>query len=617
MPVGLLKALLLAALSVINPRFTPANLVRDSGQILLLRASAPRGKLLEAEVVETLRGQAPAEKKLSLHIGDEAELEEDDVAAAFGEAKAATAILFLSKPGGQAADEPAGALQVGTQWFAVHGKPGKWSLDRDKQELFAVWAGSARMLAEATRYALADAAADFPVRSLVRWGSDAHLGRLKGRANACLAADLGAPVGPCAIVLSEAGDRVYQAARKGEKPEDVTEKLKLATASRLAAVGDFNGDGRLDIASWNGKAVLLSAQGEGGVFAAPGQVAELPECRSLAAMDVGAKAAGLLAGTPAGPVLLIPNGEGRFVPRALAAGGAASGGPCVAADGDGDGRCDIVQVCADAVLFHAGEGPGRFKAAARTQLRLVKSPCVAVCGDYDADGRLDIVVGGDGLALLSRDERGAWENRTGATGELAYHGNANQPRIIGGAPCDINGDGRQSVALFYADRSPMVFFSRGFACFGLARELALSAVADTVGEPVNPLEAPAHEKLKAAGALQRGQAAGTVMDLNGDTVQDLLAVGPDGNVWVLFGQAEREEAPALTVALPPRAAGPATIGVTRGGRRIGTHIVAAGAPAFIGCPEPGEVRLEWHGPDGTPRTRSVAVEKPTRVELVP
>jgi len=644
-PVSCTVAFVLAALAVINPRFTPANLVRDSARILLLKVSAPQDKRVAAEVVETLRGPAFAEKKLKLDFGEAKELDEDDVGAAFGRNKTATAILFLAKPGDQGDDAPAGALLIHTQWFAVHVGEGKWALDRDKQDLFAIWAGSARMLAAATRYVLANPGADFPVRSRIHWGSDAHLGKLKGeagilpasaiaggtpappvlkgRSGACFAADLGAPIGPCAIVLSDAGDRVYQAARQGGKPADVTEILKLTTASRLAALGDFHGDGRLDIASWNGKVLLLATQGEGGVFGPQAAIAELPDCRSLAAVDVGAKGgAGLLAGTPAGPVLLIPDGQGRFSPHALpsvgAAGSLGPGGLCVAADFDRDGRCDILQVFEKGIVFYRGEAPGRFKEPAKTPISLVKNPCVAVCGDYDADGHLDVVVGGeDGLALLSRGEDGRWENETPVTGELAYHGNANQPAIVGGAPCDINGDGRQGVALFYPKRNPLVFFNRGFACFGLARELELSGAANPIENPAEPPEPPAAAKLKAAEALQQGQTAGTILDLNGDAIQDLLAVDARGDVWVLFGRAEREEALALTVALPPRAAGPVTVSLSQGRRRIGMHVVAPGAPAFIGCPRPGELLLEWSGADGTRHTRSVSVDEPTRVELSP
>ena len=55
-PISSVAAWALSALGVINPRFTPADLVRSSAQILLLEVSAPSQGALAARVVETLKG---------------------------------------------------------------------------------------------------------------------------------------------------------------------------------------------------------------------------------------------------------------------------------------------------------------------------------------------------------------------------------------------------------------------------------------------------------------------------------------------------------------------------------------------------------------------------------
>jgi len=619
-------ALAAPSLAIINPRFTPADLVRSSAQIVLLEVSAPKGKVLTADVVATLKGAPLADKKLQLEVSDEGEVAAEDLAALFGPGRAATAVLALAPADKKEEDAPDGAIQIDTQWFAVVRQHGKWLLDKDREDLFAVWAGSARMLAEATRYVLAEPSASFPVRSEITWGSDLCLGKLAGPANGCFVADLGAPVGLCAVVLSDAGDRVYRAASKGQPPADITDALKLATASKVAATGDFDGDGRLDLASWDGKALKLARRAADGTFGAPAPAASLPECLSLDALEAGAEAgAGLVAGTRRGPVLLAPDGRGGLTTRALAAAApqAASrdlgpGGFCVAADLDQDGRCDVAQLFTQGLVFHAGEGAGRFRAPHTTAVALVKEPCGAVCGDYDADGRLDLVVAGrDGLALLRRTQDGGWENSTHVTGELAYHGNANRPAVVGVAPCDINNDGRQGVALFYPERNPMVFFNRGFACFGLARELELSGLGGASAEPLDPFAAPPGPKLKGAEALQGGQAAGTALDLNGDGVQDLLAVSPQGEVWALFGKAEGRQPLGLTIALPPGARGPATVGVATERRRIGMHVVRPGLPAYVGLQEPGPIVLEWVGSDGKRVRREVVVEGPARFEVAP
>ena len=654
--LGILLAALAAAglpgeaLALINPRFTPADLVRSSKQILLLKVSAPRSARLEADVAATLKGAAFPVKQLVLDLARAEELTDEDVLNAFGGGRTAAAVLFLAKdrPGGRG-ERIAGVIQINTTWFAVFADKGKWRLDADKRDMLSVWAGSARMLAEATRYVQADPAAEFPVRSLLHWGADLHLGKLRGRANACITADLGEPVGLCVLVLSDGGDRIYQAGRGGKPPTDVTERLKLTTASKAAAPGDFNADGRMDLACWDGKRLTLAVRGPEGTFAGRSVQASLPDCHSLTCVDAGLRpgaagppvAPGMLAGTSRGPVLLVP-GDGGLHPgglhppyaaRPLAAGsdnaptGLGPGGICVAADFDRDGLCDVLQLFTKGTMFYAGTGPGRFRTPVKTPDPLVGSPRVAVCGDYNADGFLDLVVGGaSGLALLEirgRDPgspgrrnlakgvsrpRITLENATHATGELVYHGNANQPRVVAGAPCDVNQDGRQGVVLFYAGANPMAFFNRGFGCFGLARELALQ---DT--------------KLKGGLALQRGAAAGTMLDVNGDGAEDLFAVDPAGDVWVLFGKLkesvrlrlEDRRDLSLVVALPPKARGPVTVGVSNERRRIGTHVVAPGVPAFIRRPEPETITLEWTDPRGKKQTRKVAVEGPTRAELTP
>ena len=67
---------------------------------------------------------------------------------------------------------------------------------------------------------------------------------------------------------------------------------------------------------------------------------------------------------------------------------------------------------------------------------------------------------------------GCWE---GSGFELPRESqpNLNAPQIVSITPWDINADGRQGVALFYAGIAPKCFFNRGFGCFGLARELLI------------------------------------------------------------------------------------------------------------------------------------------------
>ncbi|MFO8015283.1 MAG: VCBS repeat-containing protein [Phycisphaerae bacterium] len=597
---------------IINLRFTPADLVRLSGQIFLLQVSAPVDGRLRARVVETLKGDAPAGKTLVLDASEAEQLREADVAAAFaGRRTAAGVLLFGKRRRRRSPDTPAGLVQVGLTWFAVYRDGEDLYLDRDERDFVSVWAGSAEMLAEAVRYVRSDPAASFPVTSSIRWGGDLRLGRLGGPASGCLAADLGEPVGRCVLVLSDRGDRVYRAGSDGAPPADVTEQAGLATASRRAVLADMDGDGRVDLASWDGAALDLALRKDDGGLAAPARAAAVPDCRSLAAVDAGDRGAGLVVGTAKEPLLLVREGE-AFVLRPLtgraADGGAPDlgpGGRCVVADVDGDGRCDVLQLFARGMRRYAGQGGGRFKPPAAVEVPLVADPSAAVCGDYDTDGRLDLVVAGrTGFVLLVRGAGGGWRNVTRATGELDFHGNAGRPRILDACPCDINNDGRQGLAFFYPEVNPMVFFNRGFACFGLARELNLSKDSGSL-------------ELAGARALAGGQSAGTMLDFSGDTAPDLVAVTPAGDVWVLVGKGEEDARPGLTVSLAPAARGPVTVSVAADGRHTGMYVVRPGRPVCVGRERPGPVRLEWTDASGRVTTQEVTVGVGSRFEIGP
>jgi hypothetical protein len=166
----------------------------------------------------------------------------------------------------------------------------------------------------------------------------------------------------------------------------------------------------------------------------------------------------------------------------------------------------------------------------------------------------------------------------------------------------------------------MVFFNRGFACFGWARELDLSGTGSALSEaadPLDPFSEPAQSKLAGADALQRGQTTGTIWDLNGDGVQDLLGVDLENNVWVLFGAREAGRALGLTITLSPKVSNPVTVAIRGKGRCLGMHVVRPGMPAFAGRAVPGPLDLQWNGPDGEARTQRAIVVKPIRVELGP
>jgi hypothetical protein len=313
---------------------------------------------------------------------------------------------------------------------------------------------------------------------------------------------------------------------------------------------------------------------------------------------------GLVAGNSNGVSLLVPDDKGQFPLSRLSAHTASlgPGGVCTVADFNNDGMADIIQVFAHGLVFYAGSPqPGRFAGPVITRVESARHPTAIVCGDYDTDGKLDLVVGGiGGTTLLSRVDNGAWRNTIVETGELGAASGLGQGNDIVVAACasDINGDGRQSAAVFHSTSGPGLFFSRGFACFGVALSLELS-----------------ESNLAAARALGTGQTTGTLADLNGDLLPDLLAVDRQHGVWVLFGESERSRRFQAIVSLADPASGPRTVTAVKGERRLGIWVIRPGTPTVIGTPQAGPRTLRWKQPNGTPKSRDLVVVRPTPVAL--
>lgn len=589
---------------LINPDFTPVDMVQSSARIVSLEVTAPQEGRMTARVLKTLKGKALGERVIHMDATKGEIMRPNEAVAAFAGRERLAAVFFEHEEPGWG--EPDGILRLDTTWFAVRfSDGGLWHLDRDQQDAEAIWAGSALQLERAVQYVLDDRAATFPVAASIRWQKIESLGRLEGPANGMLRADLRAPTGRVALVLSSGGDRLFQVQDEGRTPADVTEQVRLSTASRQAAVGDFSGNGRLDIASWDGKELHLAVQGEDGTFSTRSSGIRLSDARSMAAVDFGVGRSGLLIGQGSGPPLLItPDGTDGFTGNPLPVSGAdlGAGGICLAADLDGNGRWDVIQAFSGGlVLYRGGDRPGTFLKPVAIPMRLVGNPRSILAADFDLDGRLDLLIAGEGGVVLLRQEGDLrWVDATQITGELWRHANVGDEGIVAMSAADINADGRPGVTLMLPGANPMVFFNRGFAVFGLAMGLVL-----------------ADSELDDAGALTRGQTAGLMADLTGNGAQDLLTVDLDHRLWLVKAGMIEETALWLTLSLPDEATGPRTVTVKVRDRVEGIHLVKPGVPAVIGCRRRGPVDLTWSEPDGSQNTRRVVVIRPTHAVLQP
>ncbi len=620
-----MAAVLMAAAPVaalINPRFTPVDLVTDAQVILkvsLGKAPLDGGRLpekvfpLTVTDVTVLQGEADAPERPELLIDATIARVYDDLAAALTGPEADRAMIFYgdlsaakeTEDTGEA--QPVAMLHVGTYWFAlVPGRGNALVTAPDELRLKEVWAGSNLMLERVIRYAIDDIRADVPVASGVMWDGEVVLEAPGGKVHGLQAVELTGTNAPGLFVLSDGGDR-FHAAGGPAAFDDVTGKVNLATKSVAAAWGDFDGDGRLDLVSSDGKAAVFCRMTESGTLAAPTPGPQIAGCVALtvAGRDGTSR---LVAATQDGPVLAERGQDGTWAVTPLGkAKGLGKAGPCAVADVTGDGVVDIVQLYGADVLLARGAADGTFAEAkpawsnpAGTEDRvLVTDPAALLAEDYDADGQIDLLaVGtGQGDVQLLRNTGGAFLASVTEAGEVTY--NTGQIRTNGALAWDANNDGREEFLITTCGLNPLPFFNRGFSTFGYARDLELAG----------------NESLPGVAAVNKGQQAGVAADFDGDGMQEVALAAADGSIVVLHVKQKTGEPLALRVALPTGAAREVSVMAVDGRRRLGSKTVAPGRPARFGKRTKGPMTLTWTGPDGRERSRQVIVLKPTRWEL--
>jgi hypothetical protein len=172
---------------------------------------------------------------------------------------------------------------------------------------------------------------------------------------------------------------------------------------RSLASGDFNGDGRLDLATGNesGSVSVLLQQADGSFVSAPGVASGTTSLRSLVTTDVDGDGvldlAAAAATMPGRVAVLRGNGSGGFaaVPGSPFATGANNARTVVAADLDGDGRVDLAATNNQnpgSVAVLAGNGAGGFAHAPGSPFPtgIVELPAGLTVADFDGDAQPDI-----------------------------------------------------------------------------------------------------------------------------------------------------------------------------------------------------------------------------------
>jgi hypothetical protein len=622
------------AQALINPSFTPVHLVRDSTVVLELQVGPAKEGKATARIQRVLKGKV-GDKTLALSLTASGLDEHRKAAQKLLDSKDGRLACFFvcqTDPAGGAvpADSSAakGFLHVEGAWLSFQqGENKDWEMVKLDDSMNAIWNGGTDMLIRAVEYVLADPRADLPVKEGISWASSKQFATLEGAVHAAMPVDLAGDGTWALHIACEGGDRLFRYDAKAGGLADITAAVKLSAKSKVSTWGDFNGDGQMDLLSYNGETLVIHTRSAEGTFVAGKESlkgALTDGCLSLTCIDVGKVVpvskstttgpdgfmgvvcvvegklvAGVVIGTRAVPLLWLP-GRAQAKPIGGAFAGKELGAPglCLVADFDGDGLPDILQLFEKGSLVYQGEAPGQFHDARPCKVAVGAGQSGGFLGDFDADGLLDVfTVCSDGGSKLWNN-RGKFEfvDTSAMTGELTYKGASG---AVGGATGDFNNDGRQDVLFLYAAEVPRLYFNRGFRSFGLANGLDVST----------------------SGLLPKaedGQQAGCLADLNGDGVQDTVVVLKNGQAWVLCPEAA-EPPRTLRAALSSKGgcAGPVTATAYRGSRCLGAWNVTAGvSEAFVGLTEAGAVVLKWQPPGSTPREKKLTVtSKPIRVVL--
>src|SRR5437867_2599275 len=315
------------------------------------------------------------------------------------------------------------------------------------------------------------------------------------------------------------------------------------------AVGDFNGDGVLDLATANQDIYATSTDNDVKVLLGNGDGTFQPAQRfttggvprSVAVGDVNGdgRLDLAVANYSSNAVsVLVGNGDGTFQPAQSFAVGTY---PISVAVGDvnGDGRLDLAVANyydpannnSGTVSVLVGNGDGTFQPA---QSFAVGSPHSSVAlGDVNGDGRLDLAVANNGDPY--RDQ--------GSVSVLLGNGDGTfqpaQSFAVGRGPVsvaagEVNGDGRLDLALASGSNTVSVLLGNGDGTFQVAPTFV-------------------------AGAEPTSVAVG---DFNGDGKTDLAVANGYYNspntVSVLLGNSDRSFQPALTFGT---GVGPRSVGV--------------------------------------------------------
>ena len=284
------------------------------------------------------------------------------------------------------------------------------------------------------------------------------------------------------------------------------------------AMGDFNGDGKVDVSAGGGDTLFIG-QGDG-TFLFAGATRPLGYQSAVVGDFNGDGKLDLAMRTTQNVLIRLGNGNGTLQNPTTQLAGTAYLTGLVSGDFNGDGKLDLVTVDSTGTIqFLLGKGDGTLQLLLILPGRVPNANLIAV-GDFDGDGKLDLVVTAQNPArawFLAGFGDGGFQNPRPFSIGTIY------PAAL--AVGDFNSDGKLDVA-----------------------------IADQLGNRVSILLGDGHGGFAAAANTPAGQQplGLAVGDFDGDGKQDLAVANWSGNVVsILLGDGTGAFRPPIAFAAGP------------------------------------------------------------------